>query len=51
MRRYLLDMGIAGHFLYRRRGVYQRAKQDGQPLGMERSGREIKRRSPAGGSG
>lgn len=26
MRRYLLDTGIAGHYLNRRRGVYQRAR-------------------------
>lgn len=28
MRRYLLDTGIAGHYLYRRHGVYQRARSE-----------------------
>jgi tRNA(fMet)-specific endonuclease VapC len=27
MRRYLLDTGIAGHFVYRRKGVFERAER------------------------
>ena len=28
MRRFLLDTGIAGHFVHRRRGVYERTRQE-----------------------